>query len=55
MNAGGVDKACKSSEDFSRKGKEPSGKRVSNARITCLWEGDNGARKGFTERAANTP
>ncbi len=37
------------------RGKEPSGKRVSNTQITCLWKGDSGARKGLAERSDNTP
>ena len=37
------------------RGKESSGKRVSNAQTICLWEGDSGARKGLAERTDNTP
>ena len=39
MNAGGVFKACKSNEIFGS-----SGKRVSNALVTCLSAGDNGKK-----------
>ena len=46
MNAGGVPNTCKSNgtsliEFFGRKLIKFSGGRVSNAWVTCLWEGNN--------------
>ncbi len=46
MNAGGVSKACKSSDVFPARG-ITSGKRVSNTLVTCLQVGDSLPKGGL--------